>query len=297
MTESGNEMVMPVAPMGGYGNGGFGNWGSDIWIILLVLFACGGFGGMGWGGMMNGFGFGGFGGMYEFPWLLNGQNGINANTNAGFNQLATANSIDALRSSVASGFGDVQLGIAGVNQGICQSTGQIVQAVNSGFSQAEIANNGRQMASMQQAFANQTAMNQGFNGLQSQLAQCCCDNRLATAQIGSDLAREACATRTADYQNTQALLTTFNNGIQSIKDQLCSDKIEQKNDIIAQLRSELQYARGQASQDVQTATIQAGQRALANEVEQYVAPRAIPAYVVQNPNCCYSGYNCGCGVA
>ena len=284
MTESGNEMVMPVAPMmGGYGNGGFGNWGSDIWVILLVLFAFGGFGGMGWGGMMNGMGWGGFGGMYEFPWLLNGQNGINANTNAGFNQLATSNSIDALRSSVASGFGDVQLGIAGVNQNICQSTGQVVQAMNNGFNSAEVSNNARQMANMQQMF-----------GLQSQLAQCCCDNRLATAQIGSDLAREACATRTNDLQNTQTIITAMSSGFQSIKDQLCADKIEQKNDTIAQLRSELLYARGQSSQDVQTAAIQAGQRSLANEVEQYVAPRAIPAYVVQNPNCCYGNYGCGC---
>ena len=87
----------------------------------------------------------------------------------------------------------------------------------------------------------------------------------------------------------------MNNGFQSIKDQLCNDKIESKNDIISQLRSELLYARGQASQDVQTAAIQAGQRSLANEVEQYVAPRAIPAYVVQNPNCCGNVSSCGCG--
>lgn len=282
MTESGNEMVMPVAPMmGGYGNGGFGNWGSDIWVILLVLFAFGGFGGMGWGGL-GGFG-GGFGGMYEFPWLLNGQNGINMNTNAGFNQLATANSIDALRTSVSSGFGDVQLGIAGVNQNICQTGNAVVNALNNGFNSAEASANARQIANMQQSF-----------GLQSQLAQCCCDNRLATAQIGSDLAREACATRTSDLQNTQAILTSLNSGIQSIKDQMCADKIEEKNDLIAQLRSELSFARGQASQDVQTAVIQAGQRSLANEVEQYVAPRAIPAYVVQNPNCCYSAYGCAC---
>ena len=84
--------------------------------------------------------------------------------------------------------------------------------------------------------------------------------------------------------------------MQSIKDQLCSDKIEQKNDIISQLRSELMYARGQASQDVQTAAIQAGQRALANEVEQYVLPTPRPAYIVQNPNCCVQNYGCGCGV-
>lgn len=54
------------------------------------------------------------------------------------------------------------------------------------------------------------------------------------------------------------------------------------------------YARGQASQDVQTAAIQAGQRALANEVEQYVLPTPRPAYIVQNPNCCVQN-PCGCG--
>ena len=78
---------------------------------------------------------------------------------------------------------------------------------------------------------------------------------------------------------------------------MCNDKIEAKNDTINQLRSELLYARGQASQDVQTAAIQAGQRGLANEIEQYVAPKAIPAYIVQNPSCCNQAvYGCGCGM-
>ena len=117
---------------------------------------------------------------------------------------------------------------------------------------------------------------------------------MATADTKYTLATEACATRTADANNTNAVLNALNNGIQSIKDQLCSDKIESKNDIIAQLRSELMFARGQASQDVQTAAIQAGQRNLANEVEQYVAPRAIPSYQVANPYCCnYTSYGCG----
>ena len=134
-----------------------------------------------------------------------------------------------------------------------------------------------------------------MTALQSQLASCCCENRLATADTKYTIATEACATRTANNENTVALLNAVNGGIQSIKDQLCADKIEQKNDLIANLRSELMFARGQASQDVQTAAIQAGQRALANEVEQYVAPKAVPAYVVQNPNCC--GYVSGCGCA
>ena len=76
---------------------------------------------------------------------------------------------------------------------------------------------------------------------------------------------------------------------------MCKDKIDAKNDTIAQLRSELLYARGQASQDVQTAVIQAGQRNLANEVEQYVAPRPIPSYIVASPYCCNQNYSCGCG--
>lgn len=288
MTENGSQLYMPVAPAYGAGSGmdGFGCNG-DWWLILIILFAFGGWGNGGFGGYG-----GGFGNMYEFPWLLNGQNQINANTDAGFNHAATQSAISGLQNSVTAGFGDVQLGIAGVNQNICQTGAGVTAAINNGFAQAEIANNTRQIANLQQAFANQTAMNQGFNSLQTQFATCCCDNRAGLADLKYTVATENCADRTTSTQNTQSILTALNAGVQSIKDQLCADKIESKNDIISQLRSELLYARGQASQDVQTAAIQAGQRNLANEVEQYVAPRAIPAYVVQNPNCCTN--SCGC---
>ena len=152
-----------------------------------------------------------------------------------------------------------------------------------------------QFSDLERSFAAQTANTAGQNAIQAQLAQCCCDNRQATSDLRYTVGTEACATRTANAENTAALMTAFNNGIQSIKDQLCQDKIDAKNDVIAQLRSELLYARGQASQDVQTAVIQAGQRNLANEVEQYVAPRAIPAYVVQNPACACGNYGMSCG--
>lgn len=286
-------MVMPVAPAygGGYGGGsGFG-YGGDFWLILILLFA---FGGGGWG-----FGGGGFNNAlgYDFPWLINGQQGINANTNAGFNQAATNSAIAGLQNSVTSGFGDVQLGISGINNAICQTGAGITASVNNGFAQAEIANNSRQIANMQTAFANQTAMNQGFNSLQSQFANCCCENRAGIADLKYTVATENCADRNTSTQNTQAILTALNSGVQSIKDQLCADKIESKNDVINQLRSELMYARGQASQDVQTAAIQAGQRALANEVEQYVAPSPKPAYIVSSPYCCnQAAYGCGCGM-
>lgn len=101
-----------------------------------------------------------------------------------------------------------------------------------------------QVANMQQTF-----------DISSQLANCCCENRLATANLGATIASESCATRANDTQNTQSLLNAINGGIQSIKDQLCQDKIDAKNDEISQLRQEILYARGQASQVQQNATI------------------------------------------
>lgn len=257
--ESGN-MVMPVSPMYGGNGNGFGFGGDWAWIILLLLL---GWGNGGWGG--NGFD-GGAGGLY--PWMNQAEI-----TSGGFRDQMINGNITSIRDGLADISTQLCGGFAGVNASIAN-----------GFAQSEIAANARQIADMQQAFA-----------LQSQFADCCCENRLGIANLGSDIAREACATRTNDTQNTQAILNVVNGGIQSIKDQLCADKIEQKNDIIAQLRSELMYARGQASQDVQTAAIQAGQRTLANEIEQYVAPKAVPAYVVQNPNCCSNVGGCGCG--
>jgi hypothetical protein len=220
-------------------------------------------------------------GMFLYPWM--NQADI---TTSGFQNQMLQSSIQGLQSSVTSGFGDVQTALCGGFAGVNASINNAQNAV----SQQLYTN---QIADMERSFNAQTAVSGGIQGLSSQLAQCCCDNRLATCQTQNTIQNEGNATRYADANNTRDILTAISGGIQSIKDQLCSDKIEQKNDIINQLRSELMYARGQASQDVQTATIQAGQRALANEVEQYVAPKPIPAYTVQNPNCCFN--SCGCG--
>lgn len=138
---------------------------------------------------------------------------------------------------------------------------------------------------------------QNLFGVHSALQQCCCDNRAATADLKYTVATEACADRAAVGDALQSVLANMNAGIQSIKDQLCQDKIDAKNEEIANLRQQLNMASLAASQNAQTATIQAGQRALANEVEQYVLPTPRPAYVVQNPNCCQQFGGCGCGVA
>ena len=280
LSENGMDTTMLVSPNGG-GNGLFG--GGDSWLGILFLialcnggFGFGGFGG-GYGAMM---GMGMMGMDYLYPWLNNSQN-----INDGFRDQALGTQISGIQNSITSGFGDVQTALCGGFAGVNATVNGAQNAISQQLYGNEIAN-------LERSYAAQTANTAGLTNLSQQLSTCCCNQSANTADLKYSLATEACATRTADAQNTNALLTAFNSGIQSIKDQLCADKIESKNDIISQLRSELLYARGQASQDVQTAAIQLGQRNLANEVEQYVAPRAIPAYVVQNPNCCTNA--CGC---
>ena len=194
----------------------------------------------------NGFGGNG-GGNNLYPWM----NQLDATT-AGFQNAQLASQLSGIQNSVN-----------GISNQLCNS-----------FAAVESGANARQMANMQQMF-----------DLSTQFGNCCCENRLATANLNTAIAQAA-----------NSIIQNQNANTQAIKDQLCQDKIEEKNDLIAQLRSELMYARGQASQDVQTAAIQAGQRALANEVEQYVLPTPRPAYIVQNPNCCQQYGGCACGM-
>ena len=289
LTDDGNNMVMPVAPMYG-GNNGWGNGfgGDGWWIILLLLFAGNG----GWGGF--GGGFGGFGNMmlgYDFPWLLNGQNGINANTNAGFQNAMLNDGITSIRD-----------GISGLSTQLCNTGSDIQMSLANGFAGIEAGANARQIANMQTAFANQNAMNQGFNGLQSQLAQCCCDNRLATCQTQNIVQNEGNATRFADANNTRDIIDSQTRGTQAILDKLCSLELDAKNDTIAQLRQELIYARGQASQIEQTATLRQGQEAevdaLYNRLSNCPVPTTpvygrTPIFTCNNNSGCGG---CGCGM-
>lgn len=213
--------IYAVTGGGNNGNGGFGD-GNGWWVILLFLCLLGN---NGWGN--NG-----------------GNSGGGSNGNAGaFYPYYLANNTDA---NVQRGFDTASL--AGQLNGI-QS------AVTNGFFNSEIASCNRAMSDMERSFASQTAITGGLTNLSSQLAECCCENRLATANLGADIAREACATRTSDTQNTQLIINAINGGIESVKNQLYNDKLDEKNDTIAQLRQEVLYARGQDSQDLQTQRI------------------------------------------
>ncbi len=279
--EGGNGFYMPVAPAYG-GNGGFGGnaFGGDwAWIILLLLL---GWGNNGWGNGANG---GGTGGLY--PWL-NNSNQIND----GFRDTMMNDNITEIRS-----------GVTGLATQLCNCCGDVQMALANGFAGVEQGANARQIANMQTAFAGQTAMSQGFNALQGQLAQCCCDNRLATCQTQNIVQNEGNATRFADANNTRDIIDSQARGTQAILDKLCSLELDAKNDTIATLRQELLYARGQASQDVQTAALRAGQvaevDALYNRLSACPVP-TVPVYGRQPIFTCGCGGNnggCGCGVA
>ena len=279
-----NNMVMPVAPMYGGNNGGFGFGGDWGWIILLLLFAGGG-----WG---NGFGggFGGFGNMmlgYDFPWLLNGQQGINANTNAGFQNAFLNDGITSVRD-----------GIAALSTQLCNCCSDMQMAVSNGFANAETAANARQMANMQQAFANQTAMNQGFNSVNSNLANCCCENRLGIADLKYTVATENCADRAALNEGVRDIIASQTAGTQRILDQLCQDKIDAKNDEIANLRQQIAMKDLAASQVAQNAFIQQGFTnevdALYNRLNNCPVPTT-PVYGRTPIFTCNQNQGCGCG--
>ena len=240
-------MVMPVAPMMGGNQGGFGfGDGNGWWILLLFFLLCGN---GGWG--MGGFGGGFDGGLY--PWM-NQSNQING----GFRDQMLGSQIQGIQNSITSGFGDVQTslcnGFAGVNA-----------TINSGFAGAEASANARQMANMNQAFAAQTAMAQGFNGLQAQFADCCCENRLANCQTQNVIQSEGSQTRFADANNTRDIIDAQTRNTQAILDKLCALELDGVKGQLAQaqrenvgLQNQLNIATMQDSQAAQTAVFQQG---------------------------------------
>lgn len=277
---NGDGMVMPVAPMGyggGAGNCGFGNsWGGDgaWWLLVLFLFA---FNGGGWGNNGNR-------NLNDLPLMMNNTNN---DVQRGFDQQAVMGAVGDINSGITSGF-------AGVNQALCSGFAGVTGAVNQGFASAEISNNARQMANMNQIF-----------GLQSQLAQCCCDNRLATANLTSTVLAENCADRAAlsdgirdivanQTANTQMLVNSTNAAVQSVMDKICQLELNAKNDRIAELQAQLTAANTAAMIGAQTSKVLADNAAQTQALEQYLNPAPIPAYVVQNPNCCSGNFNTGC---
>lgn len=253
--------TMPVVPAYGGTGGGFLG-GDGIWAILLFALIFGGFGGLGmggfggWGmmgmGMMDGFGL--------YPWLNNSQN-----INDGFRDQMINTTVQGIQNGITSGFGDVQTalcgGFAGVNASINGAQNAIAQQLYT-----------NEIGSLNRSFAEQTANSQGFNAVQGQLAQCCCDNRLATVQTQNIVQSEGAATRLAIQNQTQQIL-----------DKMCQQEIDALKAQNLELQNRVNMQALVASQTAQTAALVADNTAQTQYIVNRVAPYPIPAYTVANP--------------
>lgn len=291
----GNEMVMPVAPMYGGGGSGFGGWGGDNgwWIILLFLFALGG-----WG---NGFG-GGYGGGGAMPYIMS--NTTNADVQRGFDQQFVMSGISGLQSGISGLSTQLCGSTADIQQSLCNGFAGVNATVSNGFANAETAANARQLASMNQAFGAQTAMMQGFNTLGSQFADCCCENRLGLADLKYTVATENCADRTQSLMNTRDIIDSQTRGTQAIIDKLCQLELDGVKGQLAQaqrdnvdLQNQLNMANLAASQTAQNAFIAQGFSnevdALYNRLNSCPVPTT-PVYG-RTPIFTCNNNGCGCG--
>lgn len=185
------------------------------------------------GGWGNGFGGGMEGNLY--PWMNNS------------NQMASGFQNQMLNDNITG----IQNGITGIG--------------------AQLNNN--QMNDLERSFAAQTAVTSGMSAIQSQLAQCCCDNRLATCQTQNIVQNEGAATRLAIQQQTQAIL-----------DKMCQQEIDALKAQNLELQNRVNMQNLAASQVAQTAQLIADNTAQTQYIVNRVAPYPIPSYTVANPN-------------
>ena len=300
---SGIGATMLVGPtgVGGYpypvyqngNNGGFGGgFGGDLgWLILILLLAGNG----GWG---NGFGGGFGGGGNEFAWLLNGQNGISNNVSDGFRDAQLHDSVTSVRDGVSNlatqlcgCCGDMQMsmanGFAGVQQSLCNGFAGTTAAVTGAQNAITQQMYAGELAALNRSFAEQTANTQGFNGVNTGLAD-----------LKYTVATEACADRSALSDALKDVIAANTASTQRILDQLCADKLEAKNDEIARLRQEVNMQNLAASQAAQNAFISQGFAnevdALYNRLNSCPVPTT-PVYGRTPIFTCPTNYNNGCG--
>lgn len=237
-------MTMPVTPANTSGSGnGFG-WGGDgaWWIIILFLFVFCGWGNNGWGG-----------------------NGNSGGAMDGY--------------VLTSDFANIERKLDAVNNGICDSTFALNNAITGGFATTTQAlNSGFQTAELSRA-NQQAALMQQLNAMQMQAADCCCENRAAIAQVRYDMAAQACDTRNTVQNATRDIIDANNQNSRAILDFLTQSKL-----------SDLQTE----NQNLKLAASQAAQN---NYLISQLRPCPSPAYITCNPwaGSGYGGCGSGCG--
>ena len=197
----------------------------------------------GWGGNFGGGFGGGINDMY--PWMNNS------------NQISTGFQNQMLNDNITG----IQNSLNGISSQLCNN----------------------QIADLERSFASQTAMTAGMTGLQAQLAQCCCDNRAATADLKYVVATEACADRSAISNALRDVISATQAQTQTILDKICAQEIEALRTKNAELQTQVNMQALAASQVAQTAQLVADNTAQTQYIVNRVAPYPIPAYTVANP--------------
>ncbi len=253
---------------GGNGNGFGGDNGWWIVLVLILLFAAGG-----WNN--NGNNGGGFGGGQ--PIIVN--DGGGSNIQRGFDQ-----------SAIMNGIAGIQTGVQNLSTQLCGCCGDMQMAVANGFAGVEMGANARQIANMQSLF-----------GIQSQIANGTNTTGAGLADLKYTVATENCADRQAVNEGVRDIIAAQTAGTQRILDKLCDQELQAERRENQNLRSELMYARGQASQVEQTAQIRDGQSNVANQLINELRSCPIPSQPVYGSQPIFtcpnnnSGCGCGCG--
>lgn len=177
---------------------------------------------------------------------------------------------------------DIQRGFD--QQAVMGGINGLTTAVTNGFASAEISRCNAQANTLQ-----------AMNNISSNLQQCCCDNRAGLADLKYTVATEACADRNAVTDALRDVIASNNANTQAILDKMCQQEIDALKTANANLQTQINLANLQASQADQTARVLADNAAQTATLKQSLNPTPIPAYMVQNPNCCGQNFYNGCG--
>lgn len=257
MFSSNGPSVADIAAVTGNGRNGDG-WGNDWWAVIIILALFGGFGNR--GGLFGGYG---------------GSNGSGCGCCApatcqdlqnGFNNQAVTNKLN------------------GLENGLCSLGYDQLSQMNNIGTQIQQGN-----FALQQAINNASVANmQDTNSISRQLADCCCESREAIMNVRFQQAQDTCAVTNAIANQTNQIIQNDNANYRALHDELVAYQMQQKDDTIAELRTQ-----------VQAFNLAVSQRNQNDYLIDKLQPCPTPAYVVPNPNCCYNygnfGFNNGCG--
>lgn len=278
---SASDVALITGRNGNNGNGnGFGDASGAWWIIILLLALGGfrgGFGGYGGGGSGEGsttfvpYNVGGFGGM-------GGGCGLNP--------------YDSIQRQLDQGFTNLNTDINQVNNNVTQGFYNTATNLLTGFANTNMAtangfsNTQRQLCDAT-ASINANVNNNGYEtrllgvNMNSALQNCCCDVKTNIADLKYTVATENCADRQAINEGIRDVIASNTANTQLILNKLSQQELDAKNEVIANLRTQLNMADLRASQIDQTSNIRAdilaSQNSLVNELRSCPIP-AQPVY-------------------